>query len=551
MIHKPAIPPALLYPVLVAATALAIWFGSQNKPDPVWQQAESIVNGPYTMLDDATDSIELFYAALHPGKRLRPADSTGYKILSTPHLRTLSWPKFHEFCNAVESSRQLIVSGVTGTGATKVAEKAAAFMATRPEENVLMIHCSPEFDIDLHKKYIGWEDEKQQFHPGILLQFWEQCAQHPKERFVCVIDNLDKINPEAFFGPELWEHLSSPKEEAIIGGQKIALPPNFRMLSVTHLGPGSRIEFNEEHFKRLGRRYVIEPDACELLDYLDKAVRDLKTAGMDEIEKNKAKLAALTSMSNRRRLVFYFLKANELMRKKYGPGFELGQGSNVRRNYMPDKTDDLKDTYITHINSIRGVATLQRSDFDDLDYTVQSGGFEPHTNFFDRQIKWLSDTGYLVEITMVSATALLTTLIGWWIFRRREKLIRNYGDMAQQVYNQFEAQGISAEEASRTLENIKNQVNTLVLQRKLNYTEGLYFIGFVEDKVRRIDFAKNVSENFLELFNAFMEDNFLSENEYNKLCQFLQSIRHKIPEETYRTFIRRVELAYKNSMDKQ
>ena len=79
------------------------------------------------------------------------------------------------------------------------------------------------------------------------------------------------------------------------------------------------------------------------------------------------------------------------------------------------------------------------------------------------------------------------------------------------------------------------------MRRKLNYTEGLYFLAFVEDKAKRIDFARNVSENFLELFNAFMEDNVLTENEYQKLGMFLESIKHKIPAEIYEQFRQKVK----------
>jgi hypothetical protein len=41
-----------------------------------------------------------------------------------------------------------------------------------------------------------------------------------------------------------------------------------------------------------------------------------------------------------------------------------------------------------------------------------------------------------------------------------------------------------------------------------------------------------------------MEDNLLTESEYLKLRQFLQSIRHKIPVEIYNQFIEKVETAY-------
>jgi hypothetical protein len=44
-----------------------------------------------------------------------------------------------------------------------------------------------------------------------------------------------------------------------------------------------------------------------------------------------------------------------------------------------------------------------------------------------------------------------------------------------------------------------------------------------------------------------MEDDVLSENEYLKLMQFLQSIRHKIPEEAYIQFYNKVENTYRST----
>ncbi len=159
-------------------------------------------------------------------------------------------------------------------------------------------------------------------------------------------------------------------------------------------------------------------------------------------------------------------------------------------------------------------------------------------------MQYLHDTGYFVEITIVATTALLTFLAGLWMFRRREQLIRHYGERALQIYTGFEKQEVNADVAARQLEEIKNEVDGLVMRRKLNYTEGLYFLAFVEDKAKRIEFARNVSENFLELFNAFMEDNLLTESEYFKLRQFLQSIRHKVPEEIFNQFMDKVGTAY-------
>jgi hypothetical protein len=540
----PIVAPRLLYPALALLGGMLLWLGLRNQPDPMWVEADAQLHRSCPMIDQAVDSLANLYVELHGRRAAGHRDSGAFHLLARPYLRTLAYDKFAEFCRYFAQQRFVVVSGVTGTGSTKLAEKATRFLASDLDSCILTIQCAPEFDLDFHKKYIGTDDAATgQFQPGQLLDFWDRCRRHPKQRFVCMVDNFDKINPETFFGPQLWELLGTSKEIPVMGGQRISIPPNFYLLSVTHLGPGSRVEFNEEHFKRLGRQYIVEPNACELLDYFRRQAVELAPKAKTDSAVTP-QLEALVSTANQRRLVFYFFKSNQIIRQRYGVGYELGQGSNVRRYFMPDQLPELKNTYLNHINSLGLSNPLTIKDFEPLDETVANHGLEPGTNFLARQVQWLGDTGYLVEITMVGATALLTTLIGWWLMRRRERLIRNYGQMAQDIFSDFEDQKVSGDEAARRLESIKNEVNDLVLRRRLNYTEGLYFMAFVEDKMRRIDFARNVSENFLELFNAFMEDNVLTENEYLKLRQFLQSMWHKIPDETYNDFAQRVERAY-------
>jgi hypothetical protein len=179
-----------------------------------------------------------------------------------------------------------------------------------------------------------------------------------------------------------------------------------------------------------------------------------------------------------------------------------------------------------------------------MEYTIRNHGLEAGSSFFARLVEMLHETGYFVEITMVAITALLTALLSYYVFRRREQLIRRFGERAKLVYHSFENQQISAETASRRLEEIKREVDGLVIRRRLGYTEGLYFLAFVEDMVKRIEYARSVSENFMELFSAFMEDDILTENEYLKLKQFLHTIRHKIPPDLYEQFSRKVESTY-------
>lgn len=486
------------------------------------------------LIADLPDSLQLLYCQLHK-QPFQPGDTMGMHLVSQPSIANIEWTAFKNLTLAAAARSRIVISGVTGTGSTKQAKRAANLIAGSTDR-VLQIDCAPGFDVEYFKQYIGVEDENGVFQPGDFLQFWDRCREQPQEQFVVVVDNFDKINPETFFGPTLWESLSSKKVEAEIGGKRYAMPDNFHLISVTHLGPGSIVEFNGEHFKRLGTQYILEPNPREMLAYLDLLQRD---GGVDE-----AHLNMLRDKQKVQGYLFYFLKINQLLRERYGIGYEMGQGTNLRSFFLPEEKTDLKQTVISHLNALRPSRPLTLKDFDCIDFSLHNNGLEPGSSFLAQQVQVLKDTGYFVEITMVATTALLTALLGWWVFRRREILIRRYGEKAKQVFISFEKQQISAETAARRLEKIKEEVDNLVLRRRLGYTEGLYFMAFVEDKVKRIEFARNVSENFFELFNAFMEDEILSEGEYLKLRQFLQSIRHKIPTDSYEQFSKKVEQAY-------
>jgi hypothetical protein len=531
------LPPSRLYWLVLPFAAILGWFGTRNHPDPAWIEAGELLKKPIALLSDVPDSLQLLYCQIH-GLPFRAGDTTALHLVSQPSRSNIEWTAFKRLTwTAVGAERhRKVIAGVTGTGATKQTRRAANLLAGDPDR-VLPIECAPQFDLDFHKRYIGYKDEKGKFQRGEMLRFWERCRQNSDQKFVAVIDNFDKINPETFFGPALWEALSSSKKQAAeVGGEMVEVPANFYLLSVTHLGPGSMIEFNEEHFKRLGSPFVLEPNAGEML-----AVLRLQAQKNDE---STERLAALRDTAQMHRFLFYFLKINHLLGERYPTGYQMGQGTNLRSLYCDSDRTELKQSVLNHLNALKPNRKLTLAAFEPFDRTIENGGLESGSNFVAQQVQILQDSGYFVEITMVGATALLTALAGWWVFRRREQLIRRYGERAQQVYAGFETQQISAEAAARRLEEIKHEVDGLVLRRRLGYTEGLYFLAFIEDRAKRIEFARNVSENFLELFNAFMEDNVLTENEYLKLRQFLQTIRHKIPPESYEQFSQKVEQAY-------
>lgn len=253
----------LLLPVAVAF----LWFGTRDQQDPLWIRSGLLLQEETPLVADVPDSLQWLYCQLHRVS-YRRGDTTGLHLASQPTPANIEWKAFRALTLAASGSKRIVISGVTGTGATKQARRAANLIAGSADR-VLSIDCAPGFDMEYHKKYIGSEDAQSRFVPGVLLDFWEKCRQHPGHRYAAVVDNFDKINPETFFGATLWEALSSRSVDMEINGVRYTMPENFHLISVTHLGPGSKTEFNEEHFKRLGHQYILEPNPRELTAVLE------------------------------------------------------------------------------------------------------------------------------------------------------------------------------------------------------------------------------------------------------------------------------------------
>lgn len=525
----------ILYAAAAGLLLLLLWLGARNRPDPLWAESARLVRQPATLIAEQPDSLQALYCEIHQTPFV-PGDSTAFRLAMLPSPTNIEWDCFQKLVRAIAHNpmKRMVVSGVTGVGSTKQGKRAANLLAG-DYNRVMQIDCAPAFDVEYHKKYMGQADEKGMFYPGELLLFWEHCLRHPEQNFVVVFDNFDKINPETFFGPAMWEALSSKKTVAEVGGRTVELPKNCFLISITHYGPGSVVDFNGEHFKRLGDRILLDISPRDLVAWLRL---------QEKSERDQHKLTALQDTAQMQRFLFCFMKTNQLLCRKYTDGHQMGQGSNIRPLYLDSDREKFKMAVMSHLNALKPAVPLSAEDFKPLEYTIRHGGLEAGSSFFSRGVQMLHETGYFVEITMVGTTALLTALVGYGVFRRRERLIRAYGDNAQKVFQDFEDQVITAEEASKRLEDIKREVDTLVLRRKLGYTEGLYFLAFIEDMVKRIEFSRSISENFLELFSAFMEDDVLTEGEYQKLKQFLQSMRHKIPKEVFVEFSRKVENTY-------
>jgi hypothetical protein len=527
------------YIVGFVALFIFAYFGTKDKPDVKWLEVNQLLRTDFVMLDEAIDSLEITYRDFHGLPDSLPHDSTAFKIVSTPFLATMEWTKFRHYFDLMTQNKSGVVASINGSGASTLTDRLAHFLASGPN-HVLKISCAPQYDLKLHEQFIGSETESG-FNKGKLLQLWDACYTQPNQKFVAIADNFDKINPETFFGPEIWEMLDDRSKKAEINGQIIQIPENFYFIAVTHAGVASKVELTNEHFRRLGGQHILPVSQVELITYLRNRKLEVekklnKANDPSEQKKLKDDLVALSDTHQLCRFVYFFSKVNETISDDYSVAHQLGQWSNVRKFYKPTDFAQMRTTFINHVNALNPKVPMSEKYYKDIDYTLKTNGLAANSSWIRTKIKWLQDTGYFVELTLILATSLITALAGYWIVRRKEKLLRNYGERTQLIFREYELQAIDADKASTDLNKIKEEVDALVLDRKLNYTEALYFLGFIDDKVKRIEFAKQTGQTFEDLYNSFAEDGVITQQEYKKLMAFLNSIRHKIPDTEYQRF---------------
>ncbi len=551
--------------LLIFLGPLSIWLlfvGFRNEKDPLWAETTQLLRQNPLMLDKATDSLRLLYNAFH-AQKLPEGDLLPIRRISEPYVPTMTYEKFRYYFNKITEQKYAIVAGVTGSGNSTLVDRLANLMSD--SGNKIQILCAPQFDLELNKRYIG-HFENNAFQKGELLKFWDNCRAQPAEKFVCVIDNFDKINPETLFGPELWQRLDDPKFVVAFGKDTIPkIPDNFYLLCITHAGVGQKIEMNNEHFKRFGGQIILPPAAEELVMSLKSKRIDVEkdlpkkkialetaekgTPQYNDLKKELAKLeaqsAALNDTVNLQRFVYFFEKANDVIAEKYGSSYELGQWSDARKQFQAKDFEALQTLFLNHVNALKPPSEMRQRDFEALIYATKNNGSIANSSPIRKTVNTLAAMGFASELGVAGTFAIISGIAGWLYFRKRHRFIREFTKKIYDLMDDFAARRRGYDEIVSNLNVIKRDFDNLVLEQKVNYNEAAFFYGFLEDKTKLVQMAREVNEVFLKLMDVFLDDNILTETEHEKLNQFLESIRYKISTPQYYEYKNQIEKAYK------
>lgn len=543
--------------ILTALSIVLLFVIFKNQKDPYWNQLDVLLVKDYKTVANSRDSIEKIFNSFH-NSNLKMSDSLLTKLIAKPFMPTMEVEKLKEYLDIFKDKRSCMFSAVTGSGNTTLVDRIANIIALKPE-NKKVILCAPQFDLEYNKKYIG-HIENGQLQKGELLQFWDKCSEHPEEKFVCVMDNIDKMNPETVFGPELWQHLDDPKAKTVLGQDTIIVPSNFYLICIVQSGVGQKIELTNEHYRRLGGMVLLPIHPNELILFLrgkrQEVIKDLNLKRKalaenaqsvqlkDDILKLEEQLTALTDTFQVKKFVYFFAKSNEMIVSKYSYGHQLGQWSDIRKYFMPKDFDKVNKTFISHVNAYRPNKELKIGDFDDIMYVINNEGFIPNTSPFWRATRTLTDLGLASELGVAGTFAIISGIFGWFYFRKRHRYIKEFTEHIYTLMHAYENNNKSSDEILKEINLMKREFDALVLDQKVNYNEASFFYGFLEDKTRYIEIAREINESFLKLMDAFLDDNILTDTEYSKLNQFLNSIRYRISTYQYLFYKEEIEKAY-------
>ncbi len=515
--------------VLLVSPVLAylIYLGCQNRQDPLWLELDKMVKSDdYFYIREKPAEIDSLFEAMQKDPEYHKYD--GYELISDPFPLTMEYRKFISSVEFIHKNKRAIVLGVTGSGRTTMIDRVSKFIAVIPE-HIMSLSCVPQLEVEYHKQYIGSIDNGK-FYKGALLNFLEKAKIDSLHNYVLIIDDIDMIYPSTFFGAAMWSELENPNYDNIIPGygKEVEFPDNFYMLSTTKIGGGSVIKLNDEHFRRLSPSGVLQvyPDSLEFMMYLRETFVDSTPAFKHEHFK---------------KLLYTFIKINHYIEDNWGTGTVLGQWSTIRKSVKPEQYDEFVEKFRQHVVSMNFGATVDEKAIRKIVYSATHDGIMLNSNFFAQAYYFVYDAGIFSEASVAVGFLLLSSITGWILYVRRKKLIRSYVLKVYHISGEYTEEKITFNEAVGRIQDVKQEIDGLALNKKINYTESLFIYNLIQDRLSIISKTEETESMYNRMFDSFMEDEIISQGEYQKLLTFIEKSRGKISESYYRQLIERIE----------
>ena len=323
-----------------------------------WYSCDPPVTAPYRVvakaLTDFRPHLQFVYQVF--AKIDKPVDGKEPKTVRPYTIETaldglfVSREQFHRILESIRLRRNLILQGPPGTGKTFIAQRIAWCLIGRKDPAQLAM-------VQFHQSY-AYEDFVQGWRPtdkggfslknGVFFRFCEHAREHPNERYVFIIDEINRGNLSRIFG-ELLMLIESDKRSSEYAvaltydgdATPFFIPPNVYILGMMNTADRSLALVDYA----LRRRFAFE----ELLPAFgtDDFRNYLQEIGLD--------LALINVIDERMEAL------NEQIRddNELGRGFQIGHSF-----FVPGDDDELSDDWFEHVVRTQIRPLLQEYWFD-------------------------------------------------------------------------------------------------------------------------------------------------------------------------------------------
>lgn len=525
--------------ILVVLFLLLVGFmlkkGFENKVDPLWKNTKSLVNTQTHLLRESRELLQKTYDSIHPQQK----NVDVINLISKPFLPKVGWKKFNTLLKKVISEKKVVILGVSGTGKTTLVDRIALIISGNKNQ-ITKVTCVEGLEEDYNKQWVGHYD-KNGFKPGKLLNLFHKCEINPKKNYVLIIDDFDKTFRTSFFGAAIWNELDTSMYNNTIEGynKSIKIPDNLFLISLANPANQFNYPFSSEDYRRLtnGEPYILAPNFLELKEYLLEGKKHpLNTKQKETLIKK----------------LYYYSKINSIIENKIGRSAMIGQWSGIRKSL---KENNLKATesYIrSHLAKFELFNKLQKDDFENIYYTLNSNGRLKNSNFIVTNFKKLIKLGLFSELSVAILFAMLSA-IGF----RRSYLIkkRNLDNLIDKIKNtetKYYNNVILYHQTYGSLLSIKDEIHEISKKGKLNFSQANYLIQNLEETLKVIDFVHALGDKHNELKNfmkTVVSDDDITQEEFDEHIQFLNDHKSEIDSKTfYRVKQQLIKLFYKSKV---
>jgi len=490
------------------------YYAMQNENDPDWDYVDNLLkNKKIQTLDKKIDVLDSLFQSIQKDTILHK--TSAIELINKPKLPIYEYRSFMDVVSIVYKSKYILISGTHSTGRSTLSNMISIIIAA-DSSRILFLQCVPKLEVEYHKEYIGYNTETG-YKKGKLLKFWEQCRTDSMHNYLFLIDDIDKIQPATLFGAPIWAKFKDNEYKHPIEGytKDIVIPKNFWMISVAAFGQNSELKFTEEHYSRISPNGVYNYFADPVMFYL--------------LIRKKFDTSTQKDFQRLKNLVYFYIKANQYIEKKYGTAFLVGQKSSIKNYLGENQWEEFINSFVTQVNAMEPMPRATKEDFDEIVYSIENNGKLKNTNLFGKIYVYLVvELGILKEI-IITLIIMLGGVIFGYIYSDKRKHFHQLIEKSNAAFVDFEAGKITKEKFNLELMMVRKEFDRLMEKGQIKQSEATFFLGFMHDKLAH----RTLVGDFFDLLNSCLSDNKISEEEHKELLDLLEKIKDDVAENQY------------------